>query len=127
MASETKFRRASKQLERKMMELKAEVNDWCGFVKALNQCASTDRKLEDVIKTSKEIEKLYNEMMGATNVDDDIVTITCYGKKETRTRSDALAFYKDCMRACEGSERDRYCNIVMDLEDGKTECSDEVS
>ena len=54
----------------------------------------------------------------------DIVKITCYGQTETRTRKDALKFYREAMRACEGSERDRYTNIVMQLEDGATECSD---
>ena len=56
--------------------------------------------------------------------DNDIVTITCYGQKTTMTRQEALEEYREAMRCCEGSERERYCNIVMDLEDGKTECSD---
>lgn len=54
----------------------------------------------------------------------DIVKITCYGETETRTRKDALDFYRKAMRACEGSERDRYVNIVIQLEDGATECTD---
>lgn len=54
----------------------------------------------------------------------DKVKITCYGETEEMTRGQALKKYKQAMRCCEGSERERYCNIVMDLEDGKTECKD---
>ena len=54
----------------------------------------------------------------------DKVKITCYGETEEMTRKEALKFYREAMRACEGSERDRYANIVIQLEDGATECTD---
>ena len=54
----------------------------------------------------------------------DIVTIVCYGRKETRERNEAMQFYRDCAEHSEGHERNRYFNILMDLMDGKTECSD---
>lgn len=54
----------------------------------------------------------------------DIVKITCYGKTETRTRGEAIKFYREGARCCEGAERDRYLNIVWGLEDGLTEVSD---
>ena len=54
----------------------------------------------------------------------DMVTITCYGKKETKERNEAMRFYKDCAENSEGHERNRYFNILMDLMDGKNLCSD---
>ncbi len=54
----------------------------------------------------------------------DIVKITCYGKTEEMTRKEGLKKYREAMRYSEGSERDRYCNIVWDLEDGYMECND---
>jgi len=54
----------------------------------------------------------------------DMVTITCYGRTETMDRIDALQKYRDCIAHSEGHERTRYFNIVVDLMNGKTECSD---
>ena len=54
----------------------------------------------------------------------DKVKVTCYGQTKEYTRKQALKEFREAMRCCEGSERDRYCNIVWDLEDGKTECND---
>ena len=56
----------------------------------------------------------------------DKVVITCYNKTEMWIRKDALKYFKECERACEGSERERYMNIVDQLEDGKVVCSDLV-
>ena len=52
------------------------------------------------------------------------VTIICYGKAEKMPRAKALKFYKDCARACEGAERERYTNIVLDLMEGWNLCTD---
>jgi len=57
---------------------------------------------------------------------DDIVTITCYNKTEQMKRGDAIKFYAEGMNCCEGSERDRYTNIYMQLMDGRMECYDDV-
>ena len=57
----------------------------------------------------------------------DIAKITCYGKTEYAERKKAISFYLDCMRHSEGSERDRYTNIYIQLLDGLDECSDEES
>ena len=54
----------------------------------------------------------------------DMVNVTCYGRKETLTRHQALQKYRDCAVHSEGHERNRYFNVLMDLMDGKTECSD---
>lgn len=56
----------------------------------------------------------------------DIVSITCYGKTERCERKKAIAFYLDCMRNSEGSERDRYTNIYLQLLDGEKNCCDEI-
>ena len=53
------------------------------------------------------------------------VTITCYGTTEVwDDRMEALRFYKQGAEECGGSESRRYANIVFQLMDGKTECSD---
>ena len=54
----------------------------------------------------------------------DKVKVTCYGTTKEYTRGQALKEFREAMRCSEGSERDRYCNIVWDLEDGKMECKD---
>ncbi len=64
----------------------------------------------------------YNE----NEVSQEKIWITCYGQKEGWTsRQKALAFYRECIEASEGSERDRYVRIYLQLEEGNTECSDE--
>ena len=55
----------------------------------------------------------------------DIVMVTCYKNTKAWDRADALAFFRAGVDACEGSERERYMNIVRQLESGATECSDE--
>lgn len=46
------------------------------------------------------------------------VYVVCYRKLATyNTRDEAIAFYKRCIYASEGSERERYTNILMDLLD----------
>ena len=51
--------------------------------------------------------------------------ITCYGKTETMRRGDAIDFYLEGARCCEGCESERYFNIYCDLIDGAMVCSDE--
>lgn len=55
----------------------------------------------------------------------DKVKITCYGKTETMERKAALKFYREAADCSEGSERERYVNIIFGLIDGLTEVSDE--
>lgn len=54
----------------------------------------------------------------------DIVVVTCYGQQEVMERRDALAKYKEGILCCEGSERDRYTDIYLQLIDGAKEASD---
>lgn len=54
----------------------------------------------------------------------DMVTITCYGNTETMERSTAIQFYMQGVVECEGSERDRYINILEGLEAGLKEVDD---
>lgn len=50
----------------------------------------------------------------------------CYGtEQEFSSRSKAKKFYLECIAWSEGAERDRYVNILLDLEDGKNYCTDE--
>ena len=56
------------------------------------------------------------------------IAIICYNTIEYwNKRENALRFYKDAERNTEGSERERYMNIVDDLEDGKALCEDGAS
>lgn len=54
----------------------------------------------------------------------NLVEITCYGKTETMERQTAIELYTQGVMACEGSERDRYTNILIDLKMGYKKCSD---
>lgn len=57
---------------------------------------------------------------------DGPVTVTCYGKKETwASRAKARAFYWEGVQCCDGAERDRYLNIVFQLDDGLTDVTDQ--
>lgn len=54
------------------------------------------------------------------------IRITCYCETETWTdREKAKAFYMEAMANSEGSERERYTNIYMQLCEGRTDCNDE--
>lgn len=58
----------------------------------------------------------------------DTFTIICYGKAKTYKESRRKALIKEFlegMMCCDGSERDRYTNIYLDLIEGKKVCSDE--
>ena len=55
-------------------------------------------------------------------------TITCYGKTKSYPESQRKAmmdFYYEGMVCCDGSERERYTNIYIDLSEGREHCSDE--
>lgn len=54
----------------------------------------------------------------------NIVTIVCYGQIETMEREKAIAKYYKAMACCEGSEKERYCNIYCQLVEGKNVCKD---
>lgn len=56
---------------------------------------------------------------------DDPVTVTCRGQREEwKSRAEALAFYRQGVRECDGSERERYLNVVLQLESGAKDVSD---
>ena len=48
------------------------------------------------------------------------VTVTCYGRKETMTREQAIDKYFEGVCYCDGSERERYTNIYVKLMKGET-------
>ena len=53
------------------------------------------------------------------------IVCNCYGKEQEFTsRKKAMDFFLDCMMNSEGAERDRYTNIYLDLQEGKTYCTD---
>ena len=55
-----------------------------------------------------------------------MVRVICYGKEDIwKNREDAIRFYREGVACCDGSERERYVNVLMDLLDGKAVCTDE--
>ena len=55
------------------------------------------------------------------------VIVHNYGKDRTfDDRQEAIDFYEECVLGSEGSERDRYVEILIDLRSGKTYCSDKL-
>lgn len=55
----------------------------------------------------------------------DVVKTICYGKKRIwDKKEDAIAFFVDCMLNSEGSERERYCNILSSLKANLKVCKD---
>ena len=55
----------------------------------------------------------------------DAVTITCYGEtKVWDDRMEALRCFKQGAQECDGAESRRYANIVFQLMDGLSVCSD---
>lgn len=55
----------------------------------------------------------------------EAIKIICYGQEEIYTdRKKAMQFYMNCADNSEGSERERYINILFDLMDGKSLCTD---
>lgn len=58
----------------------------------------------------------------------DKVVVICYNRTETwNKRENALAFYRKGARCCEGCEKERYANIVLDLLDGEKVATDGFS
>ena len=57
-----------------------------------------------------------------------MIEIVCYSHIERwHSRKAAIAFYKEGAFSCEGAERDRYIEIVFDLEEGCNRCHDRSS
>ena len=54
----------------------------------------------------------------------NIVTIHCYNQVEKMKRNEAIEKYMDGMLCCEGSEKERYTNIYLQLIEGKSVCYD---
>ena len=55
----------------------------------------------------------------------DAVKITCYGEtKVWDDRQEAIKEFLEGMACCEGSERERYTNIYLQLIEGCEECED---
>lgn len=82
----------------------------------------TERYEEDFIGLSDEFaQKKIKEKFG----NEDIVSITCYNKTEKMERSKAIEFYREAANYSEGSERERYVNILFGLMDGLNEVYDD--
>lgn len=55
----------------------------------------------------------------------DVVKTICYGKERIwDKKEDAIEFFIDCMLNSEGSERERYCNILSSLKANLKVCKD---
>lgn len=54
----------------------------------------------------------------AKKVYKDPVVVKVYGTEKTYERKEALREFQEGMACCEGSEQERYCDIVCALMDG---------
>ena len=53
-----------------------------------------------------------------------VITI-CYGHKdEWESKDEAIKYYMECANASEGSERERYMTIILQLLDGQKVATD---
>ena len=87
---------------------------------------STEVIVDNKIKCSVYVDGKVEEVEKV--VEQDTFTITCYNTTETFPESERQAQIREYQRAmmcCEGSERDRYTNIYLDLVEGKKVCKDE--
>ena len=56
-----------------------------------------------------------------------MVTTICYGKEDKwETREEAMKYFTECACWSEGSEKERYMNIILDLLNGETVATDGV-
>ena len=55
----------------------------------------------------------------------DKVTVICYGQSKEWDRWEAIDFFTEGAASCDGSEKERYTNILLKLLAGETTCSDE--
>ena len=100
----------------------------------------TDKLLEDKARIEKQLENCKDVsdvyvtkdiyLSALHNIEEvikgrDIVTIICYNSERKMERAKALKEFSVAMDCCEGSERERYCNIVSGLNAGLTVVSDE--
>jgi hypothetical protein len=56
---------------------------------------------------------------------EDPVVVTCYGQTKVWERKDALDFFLEGARFCDGSEAERYFNIYYQLLKGAKEAYDQ--
>ena len=54
----------------------------------------------------------------------EYVKVTCYNKTKKMKRNKAIEFYEEGVCCSEGSEQERYVNILMQLYEGEKECTD---
>ena len=57
---------------------------------------------------------------------DEIITVRCYYQEEKLSRKDAFMKYRAAYYCSEGSEHERYAEVLVDLMDGKDYCDDKV-
>ena len=70
--------------------------------------------------------------MTYTNIDISLlggneIVVQCYGKERVMDRAEARNEFFVVVAACEGIERERYMNILLDIEAGYKVCSDGYS
>ena len=79
------------------------------------------KKAADVVVCTEHPEMVEKILKGEV----DVVTVNCSCETDLMERKEAIDFYKECVCFCEGSERDRYINILIGLESGDKTVSDE--
>ena len=55
------------------------------------------------------------------------IEVYCYAKRTFESKASAERFYVQCIKNSEGSERERYANVLADILDGFTICWDQIT
>lgn len=66
-------------------------------------------------------------LSGVMRKERTMIRTICYGEeKDFRDFADAFHFYLEAWAGSEGSEQERYSNILSNLQMGKTYCTDDA-
>lgn len=112
-----------KNYKEKVQQLKTACDEFLSQVNSMgNENAWTDRKLEQIIDIATNIIIEYRN-----DGDKDSVRVECYGEVKTySSRSQAIEIFTEAAKNSYGCERERYQNILLDLYDGLSYCSDQI-
>ena len=62
---------------------------------------------------------------GENKLKQEKIIVKCYGKEqEYKSRKAAIQEFREAAEWSDGCEKERYMNILLDLYDGKTYCTD---
>ena len=84
-------------------------------------------QMEFMEKLLDEPQDITDELRIELSMQGELV-VFCYNQAEVwQSRSRAAEFYREAVYACEGCEKERYMNVLLDILEGKTFCWDGVT